>query len=135
MAAGTSLAADECGPCGETGGARREWLDILTEMRRAVAVPSEDTPAYVQIFDGLVALHRGELGDTLALLGGAPESFRHWFGGTWRQWYAALWAEAAVLAKAIPASAELMVWSDGRPAAPASATDITDKERIMVVSR
>ena len=48
-----------------------------------------------------MALHRGELGDALARLAGAPESFRHWqwHDGAWRQWYTALWAEAAVLAE------------------------------------
>jgi predicted ATPase/DNA-binding winged helix-turn-helix (wHTH) protein len=79
--------------------ARREWLDILAEMRRAVAAPFGATSAYMHVFDGLVALHRGELGDALARLAGAPESFRQWFGGTWRQWYAAVWAEVAVLAE------------------------------------
>jgi predicted ATPase/DNA-binding CsgD family transcriptional regulator len=79
--------------------ARREWLDIRAAMRRAVAAPFGATSAYMHVFDGLVALHRGELGDALARLAGAPESFRQWFGGTWRQWYAAVWAEVAVLAE------------------------------------
>ena len=81
--------------------ARREWLVILTEMRRAVSAPSEDTPAYVRIFDGLVALHLGEFGDALTRLARRPESFGHWLwpAGVWRQWYAALWAEVAVLAE------------------------------------
>jgi hypothetical protein len=81
--------------------ARHEWLGIVTEMRRAVAAPSGATPAYMQVFDALVALHRGELGDALARLVDAPASRRwHWaHDAAWRQWYAALWAEAAVLAE------------------------------------
>jgi hypothetical protein len=81
--------------------ARHEWLGIVTEMRRAVAAPLVATPAYMQVFDGLVALHRGELGDALDRLAGAPAS-RHWHwahDAAWRQWYTALWAEAAVLAE------------------------------------
>ena len=48
-----------------------------------------------------MALHRGELDDALARLTGAPQMFRHWqlHDGAWRQWYTALWAEAAVLAE------------------------------------
>jgi predicted ATPase/DNA-binding CsgD family transcriptional regulator len=82
--------------------ARREWLGIVTEMRRAVAAaPLVATPAYMQVFDGLVALHQGELGAALARLAGAPASRRwHWaHDAAWRQWYTALWAETAVLAE------------------------------------
>jgi predicted ATPase/DNA-binding CsgD family transcriptional regulator len=81
--------------------ARREWLGIVTEMRRAAVRAVSGTPAYLQVFGGLVALHRGELGDALALLTGTPESFSHWqwHDGAFRQWYTALWAEVAVLAE------------------------------------
>jgi predicted ATPase/DNA-binding winged helix-turn-helix (wHTH) protein len=81
--------------------ARREWHGISTEMRRVTAPLLGDTPAYVQVLDGLVALHRGELGDALARLSGEPESFQHWqwHDGAWRQWYTAVWAEVAVLAE------------------------------------
>jgi hypothetical protein len=53
------------------------------------------------VLDGLVALHRGELGDALVRLAAAPASRRwHWaHDASWRQWYAALWAEAGVLAE------------------------------------
>jgi hypothetical protein len=78
--------------------ARRTWLDILTEMRRAVASTAGPTTAYMQVFEGLVALHRGELDDAVSRVADPPESFRSWHDGAWRQWYAAVWAEA-VLAK------------------------------------
>jgi hypothetical protein len=55
------------------------------------------TTAYTQVFDGLVALHRGELDGALARVADPPESFRHWHDGAWRQWYAAVWAEVAVM--------------------------------------
>jgi hypothetical protein len=83
--------------------ARRAWLDILTEMRRAAvaAAPLAFTPAYVPVLDALVALHRGELDDALVGLADAPASRRwHWaHDASWRPWYAALWVEAAVLAE------------------------------------
>jgi hypothetical protein len=79
--------------------ARTEWLGILTEMRRAVAQRSAVTPGYLRALDALVSLHRGEVGDALGLLDPAPEGFRNWHDGAWRQWYAAVWAEAAVLAQ------------------------------------
>ena len=79
--------------------ARREWLGILTEMRRAAAPLVGPKTAYTQVFDGMVALHRGELDDALTRLADPPESFRRWHDGAWRQWYAAVWAEVAVLAE------------------------------------
>ena len=77
--------------------ARVEWLDIVTEMRRVTAPLVGPTTAYTQVFDGLVALHRGELDGALARVADPPESFRHWHDGAWRQWYAAVWAEVAVM--------------------------------------
>ena len=51
-------------------------------------------------FDALLALHRGDLAEALRRLTAdidAPVVFGHWNSGLWRPWYAALWAEAAVL--------------------------------------
>jgi hypothetical protein len=78
---------------------RREWLGILAEMRRVVAPLVGDRTGYAQVFDGLVALHRGELGDAALRLAEPPQAFKSWHDGAWRQWYAALWAETAVLAE------------------------------------
>src|SRR6185503_11050117 len=36
--------------------------------------------------------------EAMGLLDTPPEDFRAWHNGMWRPWYAALWAEAAVLA-------------------------------------
>jgi predicted ATPase/DNA-binding CsgD family transcriptional regulator len=52
-------------------------------------------------FDALLALHRGDLDEANRRLGydiDDPDVFGHWNAGLWRPWYAALWAEAAVLA-------------------------------------
>jgi predicted ATPase len=78
--------------------ARREWLDILTEMRQVVVLLGRNT-AYIEFFDAMVALHRGAVGDAVVALSGAPESLRSWYDGAWRQWYTAVWAEAGVLAE------------------------------------
>jgi predicted ATPase/DNA-binding CsgD family transcriptional regulator len=74
--------------------ARREWLGILTEIRSVGA-----KTGYTEFLDAMVPLHRGQLDEALARLADGPESLRRWYDGAWRQWYAALWAEAAVLAE------------------------------------
>ena len=50
-----------------------------------------------EFFDALLFLHRGRGGAAAALLATPPEQFRTWASGMWRPWYAALWAEAAVV--------------------------------------
>ena len=52
------------------------------------------TPA----MDAIVSLHRGEADAAVARLAVDPFEFRTWYTGEWRTWYAALYAEAAVLA-------------------------------------
>jgi hypothetical protein len=78
--------------------ARHEWLSIAGEMRRVVA-PLAGKTGYSQVFDGLVALHRGDLGDAVTVLSDPPQSLKRWHDGAWRHWYAAIWAETAVLAE------------------------------------
>jgi hypothetical protein len=78
--------------------ARLEWLDILTEMRRATALEVGRSWGYSEFLDALVALHRGEVDDAADRLADGPDSLRRWDNATWRQWYAAIWAEAGVLA-------------------------------------
>ncbi len=65
----------------------------------ALATPARPLPdmAFGQFFDALLLLHRGENDAALALLSTPPEHFETWVSGMWRPWYAALWAEAAVL--------------------------------------
>ncbi len=79
--------------------ARHEWIGILGEMRRVVAPLVGDKTGYSQLFDALVALHRGQLGDAVTALADPPQSLKRWHDGAWRQWYAAIWAETAVLAE------------------------------------
>jgi len=79
--------------------ARAEWHEISADMRSAVAERFGDDTAYLRTFDGMVALHRGELSEALTATSRDPESFRRWHDGAWRQWYTAVWAETAVLAE------------------------------------
>ncbi len=53
---------------------------------------------YAPVYDAILLLHRGEHAAALERLSDDPEEMRNWYTGEWRPWYAALWAEAAVLA-------------------------------------
>jgi hypothetical protein len=50
-----------------------------------------------EFFDALLLLHRGLPERAVQVLKTPPEQFTEWHNGMWRPWYAALWAEAAVL--------------------------------------
>ena len=78
--------------------ARLEWLHIFAEMHRVVKPARGRHTIYSPAFEGLVALHRGEIGVALRQVAGEPESFKPWHDAAWRPWYTAVWAEAAVLA-------------------------------------
>jgi predicted ATPase/DNA-binding CsgD family transcriptional regulator len=75
--------------------ARREWKSVAVAMRRNK--PADHLTAYADVFDAIVSLHRGLPREAMATLAGDPESLDEWHTAAWRQWYAALWAEAAVL--------------------------------------
>ena len=75
--------------------ARRKWKAVAVAMRRNK--PPDHRIAYVDVFDAIVSLHRGLPREAVATLADDPESFDEWHTAAWRQWYAALWAEAAVL--------------------------------------
>ena len=76
-------------------GARAAWLEIVD----AVATPGRSLSElhFGEFFDALLLLHRGRAGRAVRLLDTPPEQFRAWHNGMWRPWYAALWAEAAVV--------------------------------------
>jgi hypothetical protein len=75
--------------------ARAAWLDVVD----ALATPGRplSTMHFNEFFDALVLLHRGQGEAAMRLLAAPPEDFRTWASGMWRPWYAALWAEAAVV--------------------------------------
>jgi predicted ATPase/DNA-binding CsgD family transcriptional regulator len=87
--------------------ARRTWLDLFDTMRHQGTHPSDDPTVYGPLFMAMVALHRGDAGGATAVLVDEPESIDMWHTVNWRQWYTAVWAEAAVLAGRADAGARL----------------------------
>jgi predicted ATPase/DNA-binding CsgD family transcriptional regulator len=75
---------------------RAEWLTMV----KALITPGNTIRNYLygEFFDALVLLHGGRPEEALTLLAAQPEDFRDSYSGLWRPWYAALWAEAALLA-------------------------------------
>ena len=78
--------------------AHLEWLDITRAIRRVTEPLRGRETIYSPAFEGMVALHRGDVDSALKQVAGAPESFKPWHDAAWRPWYTAVWAEAAVLA-------------------------------------
>ncbi|HEY2551142.1 MAG TPA: ATPase, partial [Streptosporangiaceae bacterium] len=76
--------------------ARTSWLGIFD----ALATPgrSLSEAGFAEFFDALLLLHRGQVDEAVRALQTPPEKFTSWHNGLWRPWYAAIWAEAAVLA-------------------------------------
>ncbi len=74
---------------------RAAWLDIVG----ALATPGRPLSAihFGEFFDAWLLLHRGFADQAAGVLDTPPEEFRVWHNGMWRPWYAALWAEAAVI--------------------------------------
>jgi hypothetical protein len=72
---------------------RTEWLGLID----ALGVSAERLAGYGATFDAILFLHRGQPAAALDRLAGEPEDLRRWISGLWRQWFAALKAEAAVL--------------------------------------
>jgi predicted ATPase/DNA-binding CsgD family transcriptional regulator len=76
-------------------GARATWLSIV----EALITPGRSLSEFHfgEFFDALLLLHRGRSEQARQLLDTPPKDLRAWNSGMWRPWYAALWAEAAVL--------------------------------------
>jgi predicted ATPase/DNA-binding CsgD family transcriptional regulator len=72
---------------------RTEWLALID----ALGVSAERLAGYGATFDAILLLHRDQPAAALDRLAAEPEDLRQWISGLWRQWYAALKAEAAVL--------------------------------------
>ena len=77
---------------------RAHWLSLVDDLNGGQ--PTITTRAWAPTFDALVALHRGEFRtayDGLTLDLDDPEMWWHAGQVLYRPWYAAAWAEAAVL--------------------------------------
>jgi hypothetical protein len=92
---GPYAAAAVCGLRGDDAG-RAEWLTVVNTLVTP-GLPISKIH-HGEFFDALVLLHGGHPEEALTLLATPPEDLRAWYNGLWRPWYAALWAEAAVLA-------------------------------------
>jgi predicted ATPase/DNA-binding CsgD family transcriptional regulator len=92
---GPYAAAAVCGLRGDDAG-RAEWLTVVDELVTPGRALSEIH--HGEFFDALVLLHVGRPEEAVTVLATPPEHFRAWHNGLWRPWYAALWAEAAILA-------------------------------------
>jgi predicted ATPase/DNA-binding CsgD family transcriptional regulator len=77
--------------------ARAEWYEITVALGADAEFLGSCGSGYAPTFDGIVLLHRGDAEGALVRLADDPADFTHWHNGEWRPWYAALWAEAAVL--------------------------------------
>jgi hypothetical protein len=97
LASSASAVAMVHGILGDDAG-RAEWLELTRDL---IGVnPSLASKAFAPTFDAVVALHRGHFRaavDRLAADLDDPETWWHAGQMLYRPWYAALWAEAAVL--------------------------------------
>jgi hypothetical protein len=124
---GPCAAAAVCGLRGD-GAGRARWLTVAN----ALVTPGRSISDFHhgEFFDALVLLHGGHPEEALTLLATPPEDFRDWHNGLWRPWYAALWAEAAVLA-GDPAAAVRIVRARRCAAANPIALAIVDRAAAL----
>jgi hypothetical protein len=85
--------------------ARAEWLAIVDGL----GVTPERSAGYGPTFDAIVLLHHGQAAPALERLPAEPDEMGKWAIWVWPHWYAALGAEAAVLAGHPDASRRLSV--------------------------
>jgi predicted ATPase/DNA-binding CsgD family transcriptional regulator len=77
--------------------ARDAWLAITGHLGSSIPFLFEWRAGWSPVFDATVSLHHGDAAAALERLEVEPAALRTWYNGMWRPWYAALWAEAAVL--------------------------------------
>jgi predicted ATPase len=87
--------------------ARARWRELTVEIGVTRDRLDSHVTGFGPTFDAIVHLHEGDPEAAVARLAVDPEQLRTWFTGQWRTWYAALWAEAAVLARRADAAARV----------------------------
>jgi predicted ATPase/DNA-binding CsgD family transcriptional regulator len=88
---------------------RAAFVRLATDLGVDLTQPAVHL-GWPPVFDGLLALHRDDPAEALRRLAAdvdAVELTRYVGAGPWRAWYAALWAEAAVLARHPDAAARV----------------------------
>jgi hypothetical protein len=83
--------------------AQRRWDEVFIALQLHGVPGHDERPTAV--FDALRLLHTGRPDAAVRRLPTPPAELTRWYEGLWRPWYAALWAESAVLA-GIPDAAE-----------------------------
>jgi hypothetical protein len=111
--------------------ARAEWVDVTRSLGVDLAVLQGCATGYAPTFDAILWLHRGDAAAALGRLDEEPTDFSHWYTGEWRPWYAALHAEAAVLAEHESARERI---ERARPLAPPNATVAAMVERAQALA-
>ncbi len=111
--------------------ARAEWLAITVDLGVDRIRVEGCAMAWAPSFDAILALHQGQAGGAVARMTLHPGDLRTWDGGEWRPWYAALWAEAAVLAGHPDAAERLEV---ARPMAAPNPTAAAMVERAAALA-
>jgi hypothetical protein len=79
---------------------RALWIAVTRTLMHDPGVLATCATGWAPTFDALLALHRGQPDVAAARLSADLDDRTVWSGsiaGMWRPWYAALWAEAAVL--------------------------------------
>jgi hypothetical protein len=97
LALGASAVAMVHGLRGEEA-EQAEWEEVVTILRRSYHDAARSRIVFNPVFDAIVLLHQGRPDGALDRLEHAPGNLREWFTGLWTHWYAALQAEASVLA-------------------------------------
>jgi predicted ATPase/DNA-binding CsgD family transcriptional regulator len=94
LSRGAYAAATVHGLCGDDEG-RAAWLEIVDGL----STPGRPLSAmhFNEFFDALLLLHRGQADAAMRRLLATPDQFSDWAAAMWRPWYAAVWAEAAVI--------------------------------------
>ncbi|HKO32846.1 MAG TPA: hypothetical protein VJY85_03770, partial [Candidatus Limnocylindria bacterium] len=81
---------------------RAAWVRLTIDLGFDPEELNSCLVGFQPVFDGLLALHRGDPAGAARLLAidiDAPELFQIVGAGPWRPWYTALWVEAAVLGR------------------------------------
>ena len=82
------------------GERRAAWVRLTIDLGFDPEQLAGHSRGWIAVFDGLLALHRNDPAAAMRRLAADiddPELAQSWSSGPWRPWYAALWAEAAVL--------------------------------------
>jgi hypothetical protein len=96
LALGTKAVALTYGLLGDLA-ARAEWEAISVPLDERMDCIREGADATTPMLAAIFLLHRGEPGEAVGAMPVDPDELASWSNAIWRQWYAALWAEAAVL--------------------------------------